>query len=147
MNKYSEGKIYKIVCNKTGLFYIGSTYRSLEQRLKEHICNFNSYINNKSNKRISSAFVLIKNDYQIVLIENYPCNTKKELIDREFYYISNLDCVNMLKFLNNTSLDKELYIQKYNEQRECKNKIYHLIVQKLGEDLRPILFRNNSLDK
>ena len=41
-NDYSQGKIYKIVCNKTGLVYIGSTYRSLEQRLKEYIVHHNS---------------------------------------------------------------------------------------------------------
>ena len=30
MEKYQKGKIYKIVCNKTGLVYIGSTIQPLK---------------------------------------------------------------------------------------------------------------------
>ena len=33
MNKYQEGKIYKIVCNITGEIYIGSTIKTLNDRL------------------------------------------------------------------------------------------------------------------
>jgi predicted GIY-YIG superfamily endonuclease len=53
---YSKGKIYKIVCNKTGLVYIGSTCRSLEQRLKEHVYDSKRYLDKKCNKFISSIF-------------------------------------------------------------------------------------------
>ena len=55
---YSQGKIYKIVCNKTGLVYIGSTYRSLEQRIKEHAYDCKRYLEKKSNKLISSIYVI-----------------------------------------------------------------------------------------
>jgi predicted GIY-YIG superfamily endonuclease len=37
MVNYNNGKIYKIVCNKTGLIYIGSTTKNtIQTRLKEH---------------------------------------------------------------------------------------------------------------
>jgi hypothetical protein len=35
-NKYSEGKIYKIVCKITGDVYFGSTIQSLNTRMREH---------------------------------------------------------------------------------------------------------------
>ena len=47
---YSKGKIYKIVCNTTGLVYIGSTCKSrLCQRLSGHVGDYKSYINGKRN--------------------------------------------------------------------------------------------------
>jgi hypothetical protein len=87
---YSQGKIYKIVCNKTGLVYIGSTYRSLEQRLKEHIQYYKAYIEKRAKYMISSTYVIVGNDYKIELIENVPCKNKKELEKREFYFITNI---------------------------------------------------------
>ena len=53
---YSQGKIYKIVCNKTGLVYIGSTCKTLETRLKGHMNDCKRYLNKKSNHLISSIF-------------------------------------------------------------------------------------------
>ena len=35
-----------------------------------------------------------ENIYNIILLENFPCNNKNELLKREGYYIKNLDCVN-----------------------------------------------------
>ena len=33
-------------------------------------------------------------DYDIVLVEEYPCSTKDELFKRERYYIENNTCIN-----------------------------------------------------
>jgi hypothetical protein len=76
---YSQGKIYKIVCNKTGLIYIGSTCNTLDERLKQHEYDCKRYLDKKSNKFVSSIYVIISNDYKMELIENYSCNHKKEL--------------------------------------------------------------------
>lgn len=35
-NKYCEGKIYAIICNKTGKVYYGSTIEELTERLSKH---------------------------------------------------------------------------------------------------------------
>ena len=127
---YSQGKIYKIVCNKTGLFYIGSTYRSLEQRLKEHIGYYKAYIGKKSNHLISSIYVTFNNDCKIELIENYPCNNKKELEKRELFYINNTECVNT--FRNNDSCKNIDYQEKF----------IKMLVDKCGKDaITNILFR------
>ena len=42
-----------------------------------------------------SSFEIIKNnDYNMVLIENYPCNNRDELYARERHYIEQNECVN-----------------------------------------------------
>ena len=41
MPDYQQGKIYKIVCNTTGLLYIGSTTQKfLSSRLSGHMRNY-----------------------------------------------------------------------------------------------------------
>ena len=94
INKYQLGKVYKIVCNKTNKIYIGSTcMKYLRQRLAEHIQDYKKYKSGK--KKLISSFEIIENeDYDIVLIENFPCNTKDELHMQERYHIENNECVN-----------------------------------------------------
>ncbi len=128
---YSQGKIYKIVCNKTQLVYIGSTYRSLEQRLKEHTQCYKAYIDKRSNHLMSCIYVLFNNDYKIELIENFPCKNRKELEQREYYYIDNITCVNT----HRNSMDKDTFsIHRQN--------ILKLLTDKCGKDIIiKILFR------
>ena len=80
---YSNGKIYKIVCNITGDIYIGSTVSALKLRLAQHKLD-----------NLASTQILERGDYEIILIEDYPCETKNDLRWRERYYIENLDCIN-----------------------------------------------------
>ena len=47
MPNYQNGKIYKIVCNITGLVYIGSTIENLTERLWGHVYHYNSYLDGK----------------------------------------------------------------------------------------------------
>src|SRR5690606_33713537 len=88
---YQLGKIYKIISNSTDKIYIGSTVEKyLTTRLAGHIRDYNKC-------HFVTSFELLKyNDYQIVLIEKYPCNDKDELRAREQYWINNFkeNCVN-----------------------------------------------------
>ena len=95
MINYQEGKIYKIVCNITGLVYIGSTCKQyLSQRLQHHKTAYNSYL--KTNKHFTSSFKILENgNYDILLLESFPCNTKEELHARERHYIETVECVNL----------------------------------------------------
>ncbi len=128
---YSQGKIYKIVCNKTGLVYIGSTYRDLDKRLKEHVDDCKRYLDKKSNHLISSIYVIINNDYKIELIEKYPCLNRRELEKREYYYIDKIECINT----HRTSITS----YEYKEQQENMIK---LLIDKCGKDtIIKILFR------
>ena len=95
MVNYEKGKIYKIVCNKTGLIYIGSTTKHyLSDRLGSHRANYKLYLKTKT-KYITSAKILENDDYNIILLESYPCKSKDELLARERHYIELLECVNI----------------------------------------------------
>ena len=55
------------------------------------------------------------NDYKIELIENYPCNNKKELNRREDHFIQNFNCINNRSAFNTPEQRKEkrrLYAKK-----------------------------------
>lgn len=122
---YSNGKIYKVECNITGLIYVGSTTEiKLSTRLSKHKCHYQEWLDGK--RGFTTSFEIIKNnDYQIVLIEDYPCNSDKELEDREKHYIRSLKCVNKLGKLTTTwnernpERTKEIKAQWYeaNKQR------------------------------
>lgn len=90
MPDYKNGRIYKLVCNITGLKYIGSTCQPLYKRLAGHVSAYKA-----GNKQgLTSINIISNGNYKIVLIENYPCNSKEELIRRERYHIEALECVN-----------------------------------------------------
>lgn len=80
---YEAGKIYKIV--GSGLTYYGSTKDTLEVRLGNHKCY---------NNKCSSKQIIDLGDYEMILIELYPCNSRLELETREGYYIKNNECIN-----------------------------------------------------
>jgi len=96
MPNYQLGKIYKIVDNTNNNIYVGSTTEpSLARRLAGHVRNYKKWKNGKY--CFTTSFKIIENDnYDIVLIENCPCDTKDELHKRERYYIENLECVNKI---------------------------------------------------
>ncbi len=86
---YKNAKIYKIIDNTNNDIYIGSTTQKyLSSRLSGHKKDA------KNNKPCISKKIINNGDYKIVLIENYSCNSKDELLSREQYYIDNFDCIN-----------------------------------------------------
>jgi hypothetical protein len=96
MPNYANGKIYKIKCNKTGGVYIGcTTCKELSTRLMEHVSKRKRYLKDNSADYIASFKVLEKGDYNIILVESYPCKSKKELHTRECFHIENNECVNI----------------------------------------------------
>ena len=97
MVNYKQGKIYKIECNVTGLIYIGSTCKKkLSGRMTEHRSKYKKYLNGESN--YYSSFIVMENkDYDIILIEDYPCKSKDQLFARERYYTNEIECVNIHK--------------------------------------------------
>jgi hypothetical protein len=95
MPDYSKGKIYKIVCNTTGLVYIGSTCEpTLARRLAGHRGSYNDYIKGKVKYTMSSFKVLENSNYEIILIEIVNCLSKDELHSKERFYIESIECVN-----------------------------------------------------
>ena len=123
---YSKSKIYRIVCDTTGLVYIGSTVEALSRRLSGHKVAYKRYL--KGLVRYVTSFDILKNDnYKIILIENYPCNSKEELEREERKYIESIECVN--KFIPGrtqkewieTNKDKiKEYTKEYRETNKDK---------------------------
>ena len=125
MVNYQLGKIYKIVCNVTDLVYIGSTCEPiLARRLAGHMSEYKRYQKGKYKRYLASFDILSNNDYDIVLIESYPCNTKDELHARERYWTNQFKCVNKCK---NQGLFNELGQKEY-------FKIYNKKYKTLKED-------------
>jgi hypothetical protein len=95
MTDYQKGKIYKIVCNTTGLTYYGSTCEpTLARRLAGHVGLFRGFKKGKNIRAMTSIKVLEGDDYTIVLVELFPCDNIMELHQRERYHIETNDCVN-----------------------------------------------------
>ena len=129
-NKYSNGKIYKIVHND-GRCYIGSTIKTLEQRLKFHHWHYNKYLkdiqNNDKVKGIYTSYQILSDldpdSYKIELIMDYPCSSVKELENKEKEIIKSTDCVNKYGKMN--SYDTKTYYNKYYKEHTKKYKDYY----------------------
>jgi hypothetical protein len=125
---YQLGKIYKIINNINNEIYVGSTCEPiLARRLAGHIGTYKQYLKGKT-RYISSYKIIEMGNYEIVLIENYPCENKDELHKRERHYIEKLECVN--KFIpgrtNNEYYEANKEEKKiYQEANKDKIKLYH----------------------
>ena len=80
------GRIYKITSSNTEKIYIGSTSKSITERLERHEYNYKAYQNGKYSY-VKSYDILEKKDYKIQLLEKIEYETKTELLKREGYYI------------------------------------------------------------
>ena len=116
MSEYQNSKIYKIISDNTNMIYIGSSYEPrLSRRLARHKMNYNDWLKDNNKTYITSYEILKLDNYSIVLLENYSCNNRDELIAREQYYIDlyKNDIINK----NNTIADKD-----YQKNWVIKNK-------------------------
>ena len=107
------GKIYKVVCNLTGEIYIGSCEnQTLGHRLSRH----------ERKRDCAVSQILDRGDYQIKLIENYPCDTKEELLWRERYWFELIPCVNIRRPIVTKEEEKEKDKQYEKKHRVRRNK-------------------------
>jgi len=82
MPDYSKSKLYKLVCS-SGYYYIGSTIEPyLCRRLANHRCDSQKPQYNK-NKLYSHINSIGWDNVKIVLIEQFSCNSKDELKQKE----------------------------------------------------------------
>ena len=125
MPDYQKGKIYKIVNDKLGLTYYGSTTQILSQRMGGHIANKKKFDKGKCTN--VSSFQLLDGNQKIYLVEKYPCNDKIELLKRERYYIENNECVNKCiptRTMKEYYIDNKYKIKEYFIDNKDKFKIY-----------------------
>jgi molecular chaperone DnaK (HSP70) len=173
MPDYQLGKIYKLICYTTNLVYIGSTCQStLARRLAGHRCAYKRFLENNKNDFITSFKVLENDNYDIVLIEQCPCDSKDELHKKERSYIESIECVNKTiptRNLKEYLIDNKIKIQKYikeyqkeycesnkekikkhkkeyyNENKERKKEYYETNKEKIKEHRKE--YYNNNKEK
>ena len=151
MPDYSLGKIYKIVDNTNGKIYVGSTCEpTLSRRLAKHVNNYKCYLNEKSNY-MSSFKILVNQNYDIILIENYPCESKDELHARERHYIESIECVNKFiptrtksEYTNDHKNEKKEYDKAYRENNKEKIKEYRENNKEKLKEKKKEYYENNK---
>jgi len=111
MPDYKQAKVYKL-CGGDKI-YIGHTTQSLERRFSKH----------KTEKLKSCLEILTSIDLRIELIENYPCSTFDEIVNREQYWINLLQPTNIQKAKTTKEEAKEKY-KKWKENNPDKVKSY-----------------------
>jgi len=132
MCDYSQSKIYKIVSPSKNITYYGSTTYDLQKRLINHIRKYKYYKDGKTNY-VSVNDVLECDDAVIELVENFSCNNRKELTDREGYYIKNNECINKnipgrtykewkLENIDNYKEYQKEYQKEYRKQKKEENR-------------------------
>ena len=111
MIDYRNGKIYKLISTETDNVYVGSTSLNyLCKRLVGHRKAYKMWLAKKYH--YVSSFELLKyEDCKIILIEDFPCDSKDQLTSREQYWIENMPNVNKQKA--NTGLSIAEYQKQY----------------------------------
>ncbi len=111
MPDYSKAKIYKIFSYENDDVYYGSTVETLSSRMSKHRSKYKRYKDGKYNYTTSFK-ILELTSAKIELVENYPCNSKEELLQREGYYIRNNNCVNK-NIPDRTQKEWSEYLKQY----------------------------------
>ena len=141
-NRYSHGKIYKIIDNTTGVFYIGSTVMNrIRDRLRLHINS--SQQERYKNTKVYSYFTpnkLRSEDVQIIVLEEISAKNKEELLKLENDYVQremrNVLCVNTrcptFDYVNYLKYQKEYDDKReHTEKRKIEKKKYRMEYNKL----------------
>ena len=118
MKDYSRGKIYKIVCNISGLVYIGSTCEpTLARRLAKHVGNYKIWRNDNNKTLYMTSYKVIEgNNYDIILIEEVICESRDQLRARERYHIESIVCVNKVIPTRTTKEYKAIYRDEHKDE-------------------------------
>jgi len=132
-NSYKNGKIYKIIDNTNGNFYVGSTnYVKLCSRLGKHRGYLKAYLNGSSLTYYASMEILINENYKILLLEPYPCKNRDELRMREQEWMDKLRCDKMVNKYNayvskeDMLIKNKIYNQEHKEELYIKKKQYRI---------------------
>ena len=118
MVNYQLAKIYQIICNTTGKKYIGATcQQKLCTRLAHHVSKKNT---------TTSREIIEGGNYEMVLIEDYPCTSKDQLHRRERHFIETLECVNkQIPGRTKQEYMKDHYVENKVDILEQKKKYYN----------------------
>ena len=117
---FTKGKIYKITNDCNNDIYVGSTCNSLVKRFIAHKSH------SKEERRLEYPLYKLMNEigfnrFRIELIEDYSCNDKYQLRQREGHYIRSIGTLN--KSIAG-GVDGKCYQKQYREENEDYFKDY-----------------------
>lgn len=126
MVNYGKGLIYKLCCNDTDIKdeYVGSTTDFTERKRTHKVqCN-----NPNSGGYHFKVYQFIRNNggfenWSMIQIEKFPCESKRELETRERYWIETLE--SKLNCVIPTRTDKEWCIDNSDKIKEYQ-KVYRI---------------------
>lgn len=113
---YQNSKIYKLVNNSLNLTYYGSTTQPLAKRFYDHERSTGNY------RKCKSADLFASGECKIYLVEEFPCETREELLKRERYWIDNNECVNKCRPCI-TEEERKAYKKEWNGRPENLKKV------------------------
>ena len=125
INKYQNGKIYTIRSHNFDKYYIGSTCIRLSQRLYAHEKARKDFLRTENKRHLTSCNAVLENEnFYIELLENFPCNSKEELHQREgeLIRLHKKDLVNVV--IAGRKM-KDWYIENREEQIVKKREKWH----------------------
>ena len=148
VNKYTNGKIYKIVDVVYTKCYIGSTTEpTLARRMAKHRGDYTHCQHVGETKGRVSSFSLFDEfgvgNCKIELIEVYPCNSKDELLSREGYHVRNTECVNKTIPGRTRPEYRREYYAKNKEAILAQTKHYKLDNKEIVDERNLVYYVNN----
>lgn len=116
-NKYSRGKIYKLVNDIDDEFYVGSTCETLAKRKGGH----KALSKERPHRHVYLHLSKVGwENVHIVLIEEYPCENIEQLKARERHWIDELKpSLNRILPIR-TQEERNQYIKEWREQNHDK---------------------------
>jgi len=123
---FRDGKIYKIVCHESDEIYIGSTKTSLNLRLSQHKYDA------KHRTDMASSKILLRNHCSIELIEDFPCESSRQLSEREQYWIDRSECVNIQSAYTSDE-SRKAYNKKWAQDHKDQRNLHKRQVRKWGD--------------
>lgn len=125
------GLVYKLECNLTGLYYIGSTI-NLKNRMKSHRTYLLKYLKCQNDYGLCKSYkVLLNKDFTITILYENDFINEDEMRIKENQYINFTDmlCVNKLKsflsFDEKNKYKKNYYNINKNRILEFKRQYYN----------------------
>ena len=145
MVNYGNGIIYKLCCNDLNItdIYIGSTTNFNRRKQKHKEC----VIYTTSKKNVYKVYQYIMNNgnwenWSMVMIEEYKCNTKRELETRERYWYELLNAqLNMRMPVRS----KKEYAETHKEDKKIYDKERRTIKDKEIKEKKKIAYDKNKV--
>ena len=89
LSTYADGYIYYFFNRENKLIYIGSSRQNFKKRISDHKTDFKGYMGLlKKHRTYRASFeIIIQEDYEVGILEYYPCDSKQDLEIREGEWI------------------------------------------------------------